>query len=164
MMEFFLDGTKLWFLFSFVVFVIGAFKLGQSKVTGLLDSRIEEIRKRIEDAENLRVEAQELLAQYQRKHRDAVSDAQNIVRKAEQQAAEIRNKAEEELTDSIERRERQLKERLIRMEQDATEEIRRSAAELALNVTAEIINAKLDKKTNDNLIQDSIKEIGGNLR
>lgn len=164
MESFFLDPTKLWILFSFVVFVGIAYKMGKSSVLNVLDTRIADIRKNLEDAENLHVEAQELLAQYQRKHKDAVQDAENIIHKAQKQADEIKKQAEADLTASNKRREKQLKDRIKRMENAAIEEIRQYAAELALDATSQIVNDKLGKAANDALVDASIKEIGKNIK
>lgn len=157
------DYALMWFFVSFFIFLAIAVKAGKGAIIKALDGRIEDIRKSIEDAENLRVEAQELLAQYQRKHKDAVKDAEAIVKNAEAQAADIRAKAEAELDEQLARREKQLQDRLKRMENAATEEIRQYAANLALNATAEIIANQLDKKTNEKLIDESIKEIGSSV-
>ncbi len=159
----FLHDPHFWYNVSFAMFAVVAWKFGKNAVLELLDGRIEDIRKDIESAEGLRVEAQELLAQYQRKHRDAVKDAQAIVTTAEKQAAEIIKKADQDLQETALRREKQLQERLARMEHAAIEEIRQYAADLALNATAEIIAVQLDKKTNDKLVDNSIKGIGSNL-
>ena len=159
----FLQDEYFWFTLSFLVFLFGAWKMGKSKVIALLDERIEDIRNKISSAENLRVESQELLAQYQRKHKDAVKDAEAIVEKAERQAEEIRRKAEAESDETIARREKQLEERLDRMKAAAVEEIRQRAAELAIAATSELIAEQLDKKTSDKLVDEAIKGISKNL-
>ena len=161
-MELFQD-TSIWVLISFLVFAFVLWKTAKDKVVGMLDKRIEEIRKEIETAESLRVEAQELLAQYQRKQRDAIKEAEEIVATARTHAAEIQKQAEKELTEVAKRREQQLQERLKRMEQNAVQEIRAYAAELAVKATTEIIAKQMDKKTNENLIDQSIKNIARQL-
>lgn len=162
MLEFFQD-TNTWITISFVVFAFIVFKGGKGALLGMLDSRIAQIKQEIEMAENLRVEAQELLAQYQRKHRDAVKDAEEIIANAKDHAEHIREKAEKDLDEQMNRREKQLKERLARMEQSAIQEIQKYAADLAIQATAEIIAEKLDKKTNEGLVDDAIKGIGENI-
>ncbi len=157
-MELFQD-TGIWVLFSFLVFVGIVWKFGKDKIVGMLDKRIEQIRKEIETAESLRIEAQELLAQYQRKQRDAAKEAAEIVETAKTHAAEILKQAEKELDETAKRREQQLEERLKRMEQNAMLEIRAYAAELAVKATSEIIAKQMDKKTNENLVDQSIKDI-----
>lgn len=152
-----------WLAISFVLFLFILVKKGRGALLGMLDNRIESIRSEIETAENLRVEAQELLAQYQRKHRDAVKDAEQIIANAEKRAEEITKEAEAELKEISSRREKQLKERLARMEQSAIAEIQKYAADLAIKATAEIISDHLDKKQNASLVDQAIKDLPGNI-
>lgn len=159
----FLHDTHIWLVLSFVIFLALAWKFGKAAILGALDGRIETIRKDIETAENLRVEAQELLAQYQRKQRDALKDAEAIIETAKNNAEEYRKQAESELTEAMKRREKQLKERLKRMEQNAVQEIRQYAAELAIEATAQIITDKLDKDTNEKLVGQAIENIEKNI-
>ena len=129
----------------------------------MLDERIEGIREEIKTAENLRVEAQEMLAQYQRKHKDAVKDSTQIIKTAEKQAEQIRKQAEADLDEAVARREKQLKERLERLQQNAKDDIREYAASLAIAATSEIIAGKLDKKTNEKLVDQAIAGIDKNI-
>src|SRR5690349_3157058 len=117
-----LGDAHIWLVLSFAIFVAIVWKLGKDKFLAMLDGRIQSIRDEIKIAGNLRIEAQELLAQYQRKHRDAVKDAEKIIKTAEQQAEEVRRKAEAELSETIANREKQLEERLERMKQNAKDE------------------------------------------
>lgn len=158
-----LHDSNVWLVFSFVIFLFVLWKFRRKAFVGLLDRRIEDIREEIATAENLRIEAQELLAQYQRKHRDAVKDSEQIIADAEKRAAEITKAAEKELADVMARREKQLEERLARMEQAAIIEIQKYAADLAIKATAEIISDQLDKKSNDKLVDQSIKDLSENI-
>ena len=161
-MELFLD-TGIWLLASFAAFIFIMWKFAFSKIIAMLDKRIEDIKKEMEMAENLRIEAQELLAQYQRKHRDAMKDAENIIANAAAQAKHIQKQAESDLRDTMKRREDQLAQRLTRMEESAITDIRNYAADLAMNAAAHIISDKLDKKTADDLVKKSIGAVSGKL-
>jgi len=163
MIEALSHDTSLWVAISFILFLIVAFKLGRKSVTRTLDSRIEEIRKEIETAESLRVEAQELLAQYQRKQRDAEKEAQQIVDNAKAHADKIQARAKAELQETMQRREEQLTERVRRIEENAVASIQNYAAELALEATREIIAGSLDKKANENIAGKSIQDIAKHL-
>ncbi len=156
-MEFLLDPA-VWVFISFLIFAKIAFRFGRAALIDKLDSRIAEIRKEIETAESLRVEAQELLAQYQRKQRDASKEADAIIETAEKHAAAIKKKAETELDELMSRRERQLEERLHRMEQVARRDIQTYAAALTAKATAEIIAEKMDKKDKARLVDEAISE------
>ncbi len=161
-MEIFQD-TGTWVLFSFLIFAFVMWKYGKDGILAALDKRIEAVRKEIETAETLRVEAQELLAQYQRKQRDTAKEADEIVANAKVHAAEIKKQADKDLKEIAARRELQLTERLARMEQNAVQEIQTYAAELAVKATSELIAKQMDKKTNENLVDQSIKDVSKQL-
>jgi F-type H+-transporting ATPase subunit b len=154
-----LEDTHVWYALSFIVFVAIVWQFGKLPFLGMLDKRIAEIKNDIETAENLRVEAQEMLAQYQRKQRDASSEAEKIITNAKKSARQFQEKAEADLAETMNRREHQLTERLIRMEQQAMQEIQAHAADLAMKAAREIIAEKLDKKTSEQLVEQSIAHI-----
>ncbi len=162
-MDALLHDPAIWLLCSFVIFAVMLYRKGKGAVLALLDKRIEGIRDELETAENLRVEAQELLAQYQRKHRDAVKDADNIIANAQKGADDILKKAESDLAESLSRKEQQLRDRLTRAEQAAIQEIQAYAADLAIKATTEIITSKLDKKTSERLLDASISNVSKNI-
>ncbi len=156
------DST-LWVLISFVLFLYVAYRFGKNAVIGGLDSKIEEIRKEIETAESLRVEAQELLAQYQRKQRDAEQEAGEIIARAKDHAEKIKVQAETDLAEVMARREAQLADRIKRIEQNAMAEIKAHAAQLAIQATHDVIAQDLDQKTEEDLLSASIKTVSSQL-
>lgn len=163
MMELLAHDTGLWVTISFIVFAFIAFKLGRKSVVGGLDARIEEVKGEIENAERLRVEAQELLAQYQRKQRDAEKEAKEMIDHAKEQAKQLRKTAETDLAELMDRRETQLSERMRRLEENAVAEIQNHAADLAVAATTEMIVQTLDEKTNAALNEESIKSLSKHL-
>lgn len=156
-------NSDTWYVFSFVIFALILIKVGLPALNAMLDDRIEQIKKDLEESENLRVEAQEMLAQYQRKHRDAVQEAEAILKTAKDNAKNYKKQAEAELKELMDRREQQLEERLSRMQQNAMNEIQAHAAELSIQTAREIIVQNLDKKTNTALVDKAIEDIKGNI-
>lgn len=156
-------ASTIWVGISFVIFVAGAWKLGGKAVLNALDSKIDEIRREIEEAENLRVEAQELLAQYQRKQRDAEKEAKTILENAQKSTDAIRAKAEKDLDETMARKEAQLAERLKRMEENAIAEIQNKAAELAVAATTQIIRDTLNDKIDASLVNETVSKLSANL-
>lgn len=160
MFEYLAHDTNIWVVFSFLLFAFVAYKIGGKAVAGGLDARIAEIKREIEVAESLRIEAQELLAQYQRKQRDAEKEAAEIVASAERQVAKIREAAEAEMTDAAERREAQLAERLKRIEDKAMADIQNHAATMAVEAAKQIIAQSMDDQTAANLTKNAIADLG----
>lgn len=161
-MDFLLD-THIWYAISFAIFAVIIWKYGKPALINYIDNRIEAIRTEIESAESLRTEAHELLAQYQRKHRDAVKEADEIIENAKKSAKEIKAKAHAEIDEVIARREKQLEERIARLESNAISEITTHTANLAIEATAGIIADKLDKKANQALVDASIDAVAQKL-
>lgn len=162
MIDFFAN-PKIWQVFSFVIFVSLCLKFLKPMLLALIDARIDSIRKELETAESLRVEAQELLAQYQRKHKDAMQEAKDVVAQAEKHAAQIRKNAEFELVENMDRREQQLKEQLKRMEKAAIMDIRNYASEITIKAAREVIASELDQKDDDQLIKQSVSNLDKHL-
>ena len=162
-MEEFLKDEYFWYTLSFLIFAGIIVKFGMPALNVMLDSRIAQIKKDLLEAENLRVEAQEMLAQYQRKHRDAVKEAETIIANAKENAEQYKKNVEEELNQVMKRREAQLEDRLLRMEQNAMNELQAYAADLAMNTAKEIIAEKLDKKVNSKLVDGSIEQLEANI-
>jgi F-type H+-transporting ATPase subunit b len=163
MMEILTTDTGIWVLFSFLIFCFVAYRLGRKSVTSSLDGYIEEIRTEIDNAERLRVEAQELLAQYQRKQRDAEDEAEKILQHAKAQAEQSKKNADTELQETMARREEQLAERLRRLEENAVAEIQNHAAQLAVEATREMILQTMDQQKNAELNNRALQKLPEHL-
>jgi F-type H+-transporting ATPase subunit b len=72
-----------------------------------LDDRAEAIRNELDEARRLREEAQALLADYQKKHRNAGQEAEAIVEQARREAAAFAAETRKALTETVERRRKQ---------------------------------------------------------
>lgn len=151
--------TSVWVLFSFIIFFAILVKAAKGFFTNTLDVEIENIKNELQTAENLHVEAQELLAQYQRKHMNAVKEADEIIANAEVYAAKIRKQAKADLKENLTRREEQLTERVTRMKENAIVEIQRYAAEIAVDATRDIIVAEFDKKADKAFTDNALTEL-----
>ena len=163
MLDLLAHDTGLWVAISFAVFLAVAYKLGRQSIVGGLDARINEVKSEIETAERLRVEAQELLAQYQRKQRDAEQEAGEIIERAQAQATNMAENAKAELEETMVRREEQLTMRLKRLEENAISEIQSRAADLAVAATTEMITQTLDEQSNATLNDSTISALAKNL-
>ena len=155
--------TGIWVAISFALFALVAFKLGRKSVVGKLDGKIQEIKDEIENAERIRVEAQELLAQYQRKQQDAEKEAQEMVKNAKVQAKAIKKTMQSELKEIMARREVQLADRMKRLEENAIAQIQNKAADVAMAATTEMIMAAMDDKTKKALTESSVDVISKQL-
>ena len=76
------NDPTLWVAVGFVIFVAAAYKPAAKAVVKMLDGRADAIRRSLDEAASLREEAQQLLAEYQRKQRDAVKETEDMLSRA----------------------------------------------------------------------------------
>lgn len=155
---FYLD-THFWVGLGFVVVVLMLAKIGYAKVGALLDSRGTAIRNRLETARRIREEAQALLAEYQRKQRDALQESQDIVARAKNEAAKLKIQAAEELAQRVAAAERQVLERIAAAEEQAKREVRNVAIEVAVATATKVMEDKLSAAQANALIDRAIADL-----
>lgn len=158
-MEELLHNTTVWVAISFVTFIFLVVKFAGKKITGALDDKIAQIKSDIETAERLKKEAQDLLADFENKQRDAEAIAAKIIEEAKASALLVQKAAEAELSQSMERREAQLAQRLKQIEERAIADIQNHAADLAIAATREIVTKTLDEKSSNKLIDQAIQSV-----
>jgi F-type H+-transporting ATPase subunit b len=124
-----------------------------------LDKRAEKIRDDIEEAETLRKEAQDLLASYQRKQRDAIRESEDMIQQAESEAKRTLAHGQKVLKESLERRHRLTLERIEQAETQALDSVRASIVDMALNITREFLVQELKDKRAKVLIDSAIQEL-----
>ncbi|NKB44023.1 MAG: F0F1 ATP synthase subunit B [Alphaproteobacteria bacterium] len=148
---------------AFVIVVAWLAKPIMRAVSGSLDGRADKIRAQIEEARKLREEAQALLAEYQRKQRDALSEAENIVAQAKEEASRMRLQAEQDLEQSIERRKTQALDRIAQSEAQAIASVRNTAVDVAVAAAEKLITDQMSGDRQAALVDQSIKGLADRL-
>ena len=154
---------EFWLAIAFAAFIILLAKPLGSKIGAALDNRSKLIEREIEEAAKLRDEAQALLANYQRKSRDALKEAEGIIASAEAEARRIREDAAAELEASLKRREQLAMEKIAQAESRAVEDVRNAAVDVALAATRKLIEQNLDAEKSKTLVEEAIKDLPKNL-
>ena len=157
-------GGEFWVLVAFLVFMAAVIWKARGAMMGALDGRAQRIRHDIDEAQRLRDEAQALLADYQKKQKEAMSEAEAMVRQAEDEAKRLRARAEADLTASLKRREQQALDRIAQAEAQAVAEVRNLAADLAVAATQKILVERLDPAKAEGLVSDAIAELPRRLQ
>lgn len=157
-------SAEFWLAVAFVIFVAVVAKPVARMVSGALDARSAKIRGQLDEAEHLREEAQTLLATFERKQRDAVKEAEDILAHAEAEAKRLQETAAQDLAETLKRREQLALDKIAQAEAHAIEEVRDAAVDLALKTTRELIVRNLDDKQAQALIEGAIKELPQNLQ
>ncbi|WP_120497737.1 F0F1 ATP synthase subunit B [Kiloniella sp. EL199] len=155
-----LQNPTLWVGVAFAIFVLLVITKGGKSIVAGLDARGEAIRKTLEEAQNLREEAQKTLAEYKRKQRDALKEAEEIIEHAKQEATRLQEEAAADLEESLKRREQQAMDKIAQAETAALNEVRDQAVDVAITATRNILAGSMTKAKAKALMDDSISSLG----
>ena len=162
-LPFFQDPTN-WVSLGFLV-VVGLFAyMGvHKKLAAMLDKRAQDIADELDRARALRDEAQELLAKYQRRQREAEEEAAGIVEQAKRDSQRLAVEAREKIDEQIARRTKAAEDKIARAEAQALAEMRSQTAELAIEAAREIIRSRMDQGAQSALAERAIDELRNKL-
>jgi len=160
--------TEPWYLevtfvafMALLVFLLIAARMGAFKaIISGLDNRAAGIQDQINQAKTLRGEAAKLMADAERKAREADASAQEIIKRAKSDADTMMKQAKADLEAKVARREAQAEQRIARAEADAANDVRRAAADAATKAARDILSGS-DQA--DDLFDKALKELDTRL-
>jgi F-type H+-transporting ATPase subunit b len=156
--------AEFWVAVAFVAFLlILAYYKVPALIAKALDDRAGAIRKELDEARRLREEAQSLLADYQKKHRNAGQAAEAIVEQARREAEAFSAETRKALAETVERRRRQAEDKIARAEAQAVEDVRAAAVDMAIAAAEKILREKAAGPGGAALIDESIRTIKSRL-
>ena len=113
----------------------------------------------IDEAARLAEEAQQMLAAYERKRREAGEEAESLLDQARRQADLLEERAGQDLERALKRREELAMERIAQAEQAAMADIRATAVEVAVEATRRLLATEVSTKQANALIDEAIAEL-----
>ena len=153
--------------FAFVGLLLFFALIVYLKVPGMmakaLDERAEKISNELAEAKRLREEAQHLLAEYQRKRKDAEAEAASIVAAAEREAEMLTAEAKQKTEEYVTRRNALSEQKIKQAEADAINAVRSAAVDLAIAAAERVLTSKTDAATGKALFDNAIGEVKARL-
>lgn len=157
-------STTFWVGVSFFLFVgLVLYSKAHNKIAAMLDERSSAIAKQIVEAEALRDEAEKMLAEYQRKQREAEQEAADIIKAAKDAAEALKADAAKDIEKMIERRSRMATEKIAQEEAAAVKEVKEAAVDIAITATEKVLTESLKGPAGKSLIERSINDINVKL-
>lgn len=159
-----MGNTDFVVLIGFLLFiaVLVYFKV-PGMLGGMLDKRAEGIRDDLQEARQLREEAQALLASYERKSREVQEQADRIVAHARQEAELAAEQAREDLKVSITRRLAAAEQQIASAQAGAVREVRDQATAVAIEAAREVVAGQMTAASANQMIDQAITEVGAKL-
>ena len=144
-------------LFIFIALIVYLKVPGM--ITRSLDQRAERIRNELDEARRLREEAQQLLADYQRRRKEAEREAEEIVQAARREAESIVTEGKARTEDYVARRNAMAEQKLAQAERDAVNEVRARAVDIAVAAAGRVIADKVDGSLEADLFKKSLADV-----
>lgn len=149
--------------FALVGLIIFLALLVYLKVPGMvaksLDERAEKIASELAEAKRLREEAQHVLAEYQRKRKEAEAEAASIVAAAEREAAALTAEAKAKTEEFVARRTALSEQKIKQAEDEAVNAVRSAAVDLAIAAAEKLLASKTDAAVQENLFRNAVGEV-----
>ena len=104
-----------------------------------------------------------LLAEYQRKQREAEREAESIIESAKAEAERIAEEAKGKMEEFVARRTQLAETKISQAEQQALADVRAAAADAAVRAAETILTSSVKGKVADDLIAQGIRDVKSKL-
>jgi len=156
-----LEKDATWVAIGFILFILLLvyFKV-PGQITKILDNRADKIRSELDEAKKLREEAQSMLADFQKKNKEAEKNAKALIDEAKKLAKNYEKEAKSKFDENMERRKKLLDEKLKRAEVEALNQIKNDITDIVFDaIDKSLSNNNINRKASDRIIDSGIKEI-----
>ena len=158
------SDPQFWVAVSFFLFIAAIFNPVRKILKSSLDSQINEIKNKLSEAENLKIEAQNTLSELKNREAEVENELQKLKLEAELKIKQLQELSTIKLSDQIQKREILAQNKIEQLLRDANLNIKNYISSIAIETCTNILqnNLTVDKKSN--LINESIKELDATLK
>lgn len=151
---------EAWVAIGFLCFLGLLAYLGvHRKLLDSLDQRQARIKAELDEASRLREEAQDLLAEFERKGLAAESEAEAIIASAKAEAERLATEAKQRMEDFVARRTKMAEAKIAQAEAQALADVRSAAADAAVGAAEKILSTAAKGKVAEELLARGIEEL-----
>lgn len=151
---------ETWVAIGFVIFLGVLVYMGaHRRIIDGIDRRQARIKSELDEAVRLRQEAQSVLAEFERKGREAEAEAASIVAGATAEAERLAAEAKARMEDFVLRRTKMAEAKIAQAEAQARADVRAAAADTAVAAAERILSAAAKGKVAEDLLARGIEDI-----
>ncbi|HXC61274.1 MAG TPA: F0F1 ATP synthase subunit B [Nitrospiria bacterium] len=154
----FLTPLIFWSLISFGLLLGLLSKFVLPPLIAGLEERKKTIKGNLEQAEQMKKDAEQLLIQYREKLKRAAEEAEKILAETQQSAQRLLEENQQRIGQETERMIAEARQEILREQQKAMNELKRYVVNLTLLVTEKVLRRTLNDSDNLRLIEESVEE------
>ena len=154
-----LDNSTLWVSISFIIFLALIIRPASRGLAELLEEKIKNVKKEIEDSEKLMTEASKVLEECEIKQYSVKKDIENMFKKADKDSESIEKKFSERVEDITNKKNKLFDQRVKQLNDRFEKEVSDEIIKNVIYVTEKRIKKNLNPKKNNLIIETSIENI-----
>lgn len=155
-----MPAAETWVALAFIAFLLLLAYLGaHRKLIDTLDQRQGRIKSELDEARRLREEAHALLAEFERKGREAENEAEAIIAGATAEAERLAVEAKQRMEDFVARRTKMAEAKIAQAEAQALTDVRAAAADAAVAAAEKILSVAAKGKVAEDLLAKGIEDL-----
>ena len=159
-----IDAT-FWVAVSFFIFVGGLIYLKvPQKINNSLTDQINKIKKEIEEAEKLKVEAKNLLSDYENKIDKSKKEARDIINIAKKDSEKNILDKTKKFHELLEERKKNAELKIIQMKENALKDIKNISIKISIETVERLIKNSIDKNKIEKIYSESLDQVKDSLK
>ena len=159
-----IDAT-FWVAVSFFIFLgcLIYLKVPQ-KINNSLTDQINKIRKELDEAEKLKVEAKNLLSNYENKIDKSKKEVQEIINLAKKDSEKTILERTEKFHQTMESKKKNAEQKIVQMRENALRDIKNISVKISMEAVEHLIKNSIDKNKLEQLYTKSLGQAKTSLK
>ena len=159
-----IDAT-FWVAVSFFIFFIGLIYLKiPQKINNSLTDQINKMKKELDEAEKLKVEAKNLLSNYENKIDKSKKEVLEIINLAKKDSEKTILEKTEKFHQIMENRKKNTEQKIIQMKESALKDIKNISIKISMEAVEHLIKNSIDKNKLEKLYIKSLDQTKTSLK
>ena len=157
--EIFYQSTEFWVSFAFVAVVILLVSPVTKAISGMMKQRISRIKKELQSAENLKLDAQKLYAEYERKYLNTETEVNLIIANEKTAIAEAKERKKRELDAMLKQKNMEADAKIEMAFEHVNNEINKLISTRTSEILRDIFRTQISEKEHRKIINISLKNL-----
>ena len=159
-----IDAT-FWIAISFFIFVgtLIYFKIPQ-KINNSLTNQINEMKKEVDEAEKLKIEAKNILSDYENKIDRSKQETKNIINLAKKDSDKIILEKTKKFYETMDNKKRNMEIKISQMKKNALTDIKNTSIKISIKAVENLIKNSIDKNKLEKLYIKSLEQAKTSLK
>ena len=159
-----IDAT-FWVAVSFFIFFIGLIYLKiPQKINNSLTDQINKMKKELDEAEKLKVEAKNLLSNYENKIDKSRNEVQKIINLAKKESEKTILEKTEKFHQTMEIKKKNAEQKIVQMKENALKDIKNISIKISMAAVEHLIKNSIDKNKLEKLYTKSLEQTKTSLK